>query len=119
MLALPSFPRGLGGGWSGKKQSERGGDLNGYKRQPEEGKVVRPQAGLPGLLWEVSGTHPGAAPASRGPPQVKAQRGQTLVLPAWGAGWQGEKEGVTIQVPHPPFPTLREVAVGAGTFLGS
>lgn len=70
---------------------------------------MRHQAGLPGLLWEVSGTHPGAAPASRGPPQCKAQGGETLVLPAWDAGNQGGREGVGILVPHPPFPTLREV----------
>lgn len=67
--------------------------------------MVRHQAGPLGFLWEVTGTHPGAAPAYRGPPEYKAQKGETLVLPVWGRGSQGGKEGVAILVPHPPFPT--------------
>lgn len=87
---------------------------------PAQGKVVRHQAGLPGLLWEVSGTHPGAAPmSSGGPPELLAERGETLVLPTEGSGSKGGKEGepswfLILRSRH-----WREAAVGAGTFLSS
>lgn len=78
--------------------------------------MVRHQAGLPGLLWEVSGTHPGAAPTGGGPPELKAQRGETLVLPTEGTGGKGRKEGGAILVPHPPFPTLKGGSCGSWDF---
>ena len=79
--------------------------------------MVRHQAGLPGLLWEVSGTHPGAAPTGGGPPELQAQRGETLVLPSEGAGSKGRKEG---REPSwsliTPFPTLEGGGCGSWDF---
>ena len=81
------------------------------------GKVVRHQAELPGLLWEVSGTHPGATPVGgRGPPELMAQRGETLVLPDKGSGSKGGKEGGAVLVPHPPFPTQEGGGCGSWDF---
>lgn len=81
------------------------------------GKVVRHQAELPGLLWEVSGTHPGAAPAGGGrPPELMAQRGETLVLPDKGSGSKGGKEGGAVLVPHPSFPTQEGGGCGSWDF---
>lgn len=92
--------------------------MSRYQGRPARGKVARHQAGLPGLLWEVSGTHPGAAPAGRGL-QSSGPREER----PW-CSWPGHREPGGGRGQPSWFHILRsrhsrEAAVGAGTFLGS
>ena len=88
-----------------------------YKGWPAWGKWLDTKQNFPASSGTFQGLIQG--PPLRvggGPPELMAQRGETLVLPDKGSGSKGGKEGGAILVPHPPFPTQEGGGCGSWDF---